>query len=102
MDMEPDLRTESPGTFPRTVQAAAPTKPIAPKTLREFCHPMTPARGAAVAIAMAIPRLKTAVFNPFITKTSLGLNHRSKRGPVVINTKANPRPKDNRSAKRER
>ena len=62
---------------------------------------MTPAKGAAVKMERAIPRLNTAVFNPFITRTSLGLNHRSKSGPVAINTNAKTRPKNKRSAKRE-
>ena len=76
----------------RKPQAIAPATAVSPKMARVFSHPTHSASGAAAAIERAIPRLRAAVFSPFMIRTSFGLNHRIKIGPVVVMSRAAPAP----------
>jgi len=83
------------------VQVKAPATPASPKMPKAIDHPNQLANGAAVETDKAIPRLRAAVLNAFMTRISLCLNHCIIRGPVAVSKNAVPTPNANRSASSE-
>ena len=79
-------------SFPYMSQMIDATNDDAPKKLKVILHPISSESGTEINPAVAIPILAERIQIPFASVSSRGLHHWIKRGPIVENRIAKPRP----------